>query len=65
MSVVGMTVSAERPSIPAEQETAQRDPLARLIRPAIGLLLLQPGPRLTHPRLGGGQVGAILHGKGQ
>jgi sulfonate transport system permease protein len=39
MSPVGMTVSAERPALAAEQAQPQRDPLARLMRPAIGLLL--------------------------
>jgi sulfonate transport system permease protein len=37
MSLVRMTVSAERPSVPASR--AQRDPLARLARPALGLAL--------------------------
>jgi sulfonate transport system permease protein len=39
MSPVGMTVSAERPTVAAEAAPPQRDPLARLVRPAIGLLL--------------------------
>jgi sulfonate transport system permease protein len=37
MSLVRMTVSAERPSVPASR--VQRDPLARLARPALGLAL--------------------------
>jgi sulfonate transport system permease protein len=37
MSLVRMTVSAERPSVPAGR--AQRDPLARLARPALGVAL--------------------------
>jgi sulfonate transport system permease protein len=39
MSPVGMTVSAERPAVAAQAAQPQRDPLARFMRPAIGLLL--------------------------
>ena len=39
MSPADVTVSAERPVLPAEQAREQRDLLARLVRPAIGLLL--------------------------
>jgi sulfonate transport system permease protein len=39
MSPVDVTVSAERPAVPADQARASRDSLARLVRPAIGLLL--------------------------
>jgi sulfonate transport system permease protein len=39
MSPADVTVSAEQRSVAAEQERAQRDPLARLLRPAIGLVL--------------------------
>ena len=34
-----MTVSAERPSVPAQAARAQRDPLERFARPALGLAL--------------------------
>jgi sulfonate transport system permease protein len=37
MSAVGMTVSAEQPSVPAAR--TQHDPLARFARPALGLAL--------------------------
>jgi sulfonate transport system permease protein len=39
MSPADVTISAERPAMPAEQARASRDPLARLVRPAVGLLL--------------------------
>jgi sulfonate transport system permease protein len=39
MSPADVTVSAQRPALPAEQARASRDPLARLVRPAVGLLL--------------------------
>ena len=39
MSPADVTVSAERPALPAEQARASRDLLARLVRPAVGLLL--------------------------
>jgi sulfonate transport system permease protein len=39
MSPADVTVSAERPAIPAQQARASRDLPARLVRPAVGLLL--------------------------
>jgi sulfonate transport system permease protein len=39
MSPADVTVSAERPAVPAEQARASRDLVARRVRPALGLLL--------------------------
>jgi sulfonate transport system permease protein len=39
MSFVRMTVSADQPATPAERQQVQRDLLARLVRPALGVVL--------------------------
>jgi len=39
MSPADVTISAERPAVPAEHTRASRDLFARLVRPAVGLLL--------------------------